>query len=143
MEQQQEVKTIGDFVAIMKRRKLSLVLPAMTVFTVAAIVAFAWPPVYRSTSTILIEEQEIPREFVVGTITSFAEQRLQTINQRIMSTTRLLTVINQFNLYADLRSRLPTEEVIEKMRKDIKLSTISADVIDPKTGRPASATIAF
>ena len=143
MEQQQEIKTIGDFVAIAKRRKLSLILPALAVFVLAAIAAFVWPPVYRSTSTILIEEQEIPREFVVGTITSFAEQRLQTINQRIMSTTRLLTVINEFNLYADLRSRLPTEEVIERMRKDIKLSTISADVIDPKTGRPASATIAF
>jgi polysaccharide biosynthesis transport protein len=143
MEQQQEIKTIGDVVAIVKRRKLSLVLPALAVFILAAIAAFLWPPVYRSTSTILIEEQEIPREFVVGTITSFAEQRLQTINQRIMSTTRLLTVINQFNLYADIRSRVPTEEVIEKMRKDIKLSTISADVIDPKTGRPASATIAF
>ncbi len=143
MEKKQEIKTIGDFVAIVKRRKLSLALPILAVFIVAVITAFVWPPVYRSTSTILIEEQEIPREFVVGTITSFAEQRLQTINQRIMSTTRLLAVINEFNLYAGLRSRVPTEEVIERMRSDIKLSTISADVIDPKTGRPASATIAF
>ena len=143
MEQQQEIKTIGDVIAIVRRRKLSLMLPALVVFVLSAMVAFMWPPVYRSTSTILIEEQEIPREFVVGTITSFAEQRLQTINQRIMSTTRLLEVINQFKLYSDLRSKVPTEEVIEKMRKDIRLNTISADVIDPKTGRPASATIAF
>ena len=141
--EQQEVKTIGDFLVIVKRRKLSLILPAVAVFILAAVVAFVWPPVFRSTSTILIEEQEIPREFVIGTITTFAEQQLQLINQRIMSTTRLLEVINQFNLYADLRSKLPTEEVVGKMRKDIKLSTISADVIDPKTGRPASATIAF
>ena len=29
------------------------------------------------------------------------------------------------------------------MRKDIKFQTISADVIDPRTGRPTPATIAF
>jgi len=143
MEQQQETKTIGDFVAIAKRRKLSLILPALFVVVVASVVAFTLPPVYRSTSTILIEEQEIPREFVVGTVTSFAEQRLQTINQRIMSSTRLLEIINQFNLYTELRSKLPIEEIVAKMRKDIKLETISANVVDPRSGTAKIATIAF
>jgi polysaccharide chain length determinant protein (PEP-CTERM system associated) len=77
-------------------------------------------------------------------VTSYAEQRLQTINQRIMSTPRLTEIINRFNLYADKREKWTMEEIIEKMRKkDVKFETISADVIDRRTGRPTAATIAF
>jgi polysaccharide biosynthesis transport protein len=141
---EQDVKTLGDVIAIVKRRKNYLIWPALGVFALAVIIAFAWPPTYRTTSTILIEEQEIPREYVMTTVSSYAEQRLQTINQRIMSSTRLTEIINRFNLYADLRERWTMEEVIDKMRKkDIKFDLINADVIDRRTGRPTAATIAF
>jgi polysaccharide biosynthesis transport protein len=140
----QDVKTLGDVIAIVKRRKNYLIWPAVGVFLLSVVIAFGWPPTYRSTSTILIEEQEIPREYVMATVSSYAEQRLQTINQRIMSSTRLTEVINRFNLYADLKDRWPMEEIIDKMRKkDVKFELISADVIDRRTGRPTAATIAF
>ena len=113
----QDVKTLGDVIAIVKRRKSYLIWPAVGVFLLAVVIAFAWPPTYRSTSTILIEEQEIPREYVMTTVSSYAEQRLQTINQRIMSSTRLTEIINRFNLYADLKEQWTMEEIIDKMRR--------------------------
>jgi polysaccharide chain length determinant protein (PEP-CTERM system associated) len=143
MEQEKSLQ-LEDVVNIIKRRWLRLVLPALGVFILTLLVLLLWKPVYRSTSTILIEEQEISRDYVMATVTSYAEQRLQTINQRIMSSARLLEIINRFNLYADKRSRLTTEEIIDGMRKkDIKFETITADVVDRRTGRPTPATIAF
>ncbi len=143
MEQNKIVK-FEDILKIIKRRRWGIIVPAITVFSLSLLVLLVLTPIYRSTSTILIEEQEIPREYVMATVTSFAEQRLQTINQRIMSTARLKEIIDRFNLYADKRDKLTTEETIENMRKkDIKFETITADVIDRQTGRPASATIAF
>lgn len=138
-----EVKTAQDFLDILKRRRWSIIVPAGAVFIIAAIVAFCWPPTYRSTATILIEEQEVPREYVNTAVTTFADQRLQSINQRIMGTTRLLEIITKFKLYDDLKSKWTTEEIIDKMRKDIKFNTVSADVIDPRSGQPRPATIAF
>ncbi len=138
-----EAKTIKDFKEILKRRKWSIILPASICIGIVAGVAFILPPVFRSTGTILIEEQEIPREYVISTVTSYAEQRVQSISQRIMSSTKLLEIINRFNLYSDLRQTWTIEEVIEKMRKDIKLQMISADVVDRRTGRPTTAVIAF
>ena len=80
----------------------------------------------------------------MATVTSYAEQRLQSINQRIMSSSRLLEIINKFNLYADKRNRFTTEEIVENMRKkDIKFSTITADIVDPRSGVVKPATIAF
>ncbi len=140
--QQNEI-TPNDYLQIIKRRKWSIILTSLIVFLTAAIIAFALSSIYISTSTILIEEQEIPQAFVMATVTSYAEQRLQSINQRIMSTSRLLEIINRFNLYEDIRKKWATEEIIEKMREDIKLETISAEVLDRRTGRPSVATIAF
>ena len=137
------VKTLNDYVAVVNRRKWSFIFPAAIVFVAATIVAFALPSIYKSTSTILIEEQEIPDEFVTASVTSYAEQRLQSIHQRIVSYTKLLEMINRFNLYPDLKERWTTEKIVEKMREDIILEPISVDTVDRRTGRPSAATIAF
>lgn len=135
---------LNTFLSIFKRRKWDFILTATVVFLIIAVATFIWPPTYRSTSMILIEAQEIPREYVMTTVTAYADQRLQTINQRVMSYKTLLDIINRFNLYADQRKKLSTEEIVERMRnKYIKFNTISAEVVDPQTGRPSTATIAF
>jgi polysaccharide chain length determinant protein (PEP-CTERM system associated) len=135
--------TPADLLAIAKRRRKSFAIPALAVFAIAGLVALLLPSVYKSTATILIEEQEIPTEMVMTTVTSYAEQRIQQINQRIMSFTRLLEVIERFSLYRDMKGRNATEEIVEKMREDTALKPVSAEIIDRRTGRPTSATIAF
>ncbi len=140
---EEDARTVGDYIGIIKRRKWALLIPIFVVFIIAVITAIAWPRTYRSSSTVLIEEQEIPRDFVISTVTGFADQRLQMINQRIMSTSRLLDIINRFNLYTNLRGRLTVEEIIEIMREDIRFQTISADILDTRSTTPSKATIAF
>jgi polysaccharide chain length determinant protein (PEP-CTERM system associated) len=135
--------TPAELLEVMRRRKLSLIIPAALVFLIGVAVALLWPPVYKSTATILIEEQEVPTDFVMTTVTSFAEQRIQQINQRIMSFSRLLDVIQQYGLYPELKESRTTEEIVEKMREDTALQPVSAEVIDRRTGRPTAATIAF
>ncbi len=142
MEQQENID-LSEIKGIVIRRRWSFIVPAGAVFLLALIVALALPPVYKATSTILIEEQEIPADYVITTVTSYVEQRLQTINQRIMSTTRLLEIIDRFNLYADLRDKRTTEEIVAEMREDVMLEPISTDVVDKRTGRDMTATIAF
>ncbi len=135
--------TPEDYLAAIKRRKWGFFIPALLILSFAVIVAFVLPPSYRSVSTILIEEQEIPTDMVMSTITSYAEQRLQSINQRIMSSTKLMEIINRLDLYKKLRTKATTEEVVEKMRNDIALEYINAEVVDRRSGRPTTATIAF
>ena len=102
-----------------------------------------WPATFKSTATILIKEQEIPSELVRSTVTSFAAQRIETIKQRVMTRPNLMEIIEKYNLYVKEKKRKTTEEVLNVMREDISLKMISADVMDPRTGRPGVATIAF
>lgn len=133
----------GYYVKIVKRRIWHLIVPFIAVCTVSVVVALVLPVIYKSTANILIEQREIPEEYVTSSMTIFAEQRMQSINQRVLTSSGLLELINQFDLYADLRKKETIDEIIEKMRDDIELTPVNVEIADRKSGRTASATIAF
>jgi len=136
-------KGLKDYIDALRRRRTTILLTVGGLFIVSLLVAFLLPPVYRSTATILIEEQEIPAELVRSTITTYAWQRIQTISQRVMTRNNLMEIVNKYDLYPDKRGKQTTEETVERIQKAIKLDPISADVIDPRSGRPMPAMIAF
>jgi len=124
-------------------RRVTFIVAAIACLIATVMMALLLPPTYRSAATILIEQQEIPQELVRSAITSFADQRVQVISQRVMTTQNLLTLIDRYHLYPDIRLSKPREVLMQKMREDIALKMISADVIDPRSGHPTQATIAF
>lgn len=136
-------KNLADYLGALRRYRGRMLGVALALLIVSVGVAFGLPPVYRSNATILIEQQEIPEDLVRSTITSFADQRIQVISQRVMTRANLTEIIKKYDLYADDRKTDPMEVIIEQMRKDIKMNTVSADVVDPRSGRPTVATIAF
>ena len=95
---EQRPKNLQDYIEFLKRRKRHLIFPFFLIFLLGASVALLLPSIYKSSATILIEGQQIPAEFVRSTVTSFAEERIQIITQRIMSRAKLLEIINRFNL---------------------------------------------
>jgi len=116
---------------------------ALLIAVIGAAIAFLWPAVYRSKATILIEEQEIPTDLVRSTITSYADQRIETIKQQVMSRASLWRIVEQFGLYQSLRKRSPTEEVLQEFVKDIQIDVINVKVVDKRSQTPTQATIAF
>ena len=142
-QESEPVQSLQDYVAMFHRRRTLIVLAGGVLLGLSLAVAFLWPPVYKSMATILIEEQEIPSELVHSTITSYADQRIETIKQQVMSRTTLWKVVEQYNLYPDLRRTNPAEEVVKRFTKDIEVEVISADVVDKRTQHPTKATIAF
>lgn len=143
MTMEEDARTPREYLDILRRRRRRLVFPFVAVLIISAVVSVVIPPSYRSTATVLIEEPEVPREFVQSTITSFAAQRLQVIQQRVMTTQNLIEIINKYNLYPERRRRDPISMIVEDFRDSISLDLVSADVVDPRSGRPSRATIAF
>jgi uncharacterized protein involved in exopolysaccharide biosynthesis len=134
---------LSRHLAVLRRRRSWFCGGLIVILLVSLALAFGLPPVYRSQSTILIEQQEIPQEMVRSTITSFADQRVQIISQRVMTRSNLLDIIRKFGLYPDDLGKEPNEVLVEDMRRDINMDMVSADVVDPRSGRPTQATIAF
>ena len=140
---EEQALDLSDYLGVFKRLRLSIFIIAATIFVIGAVAALLWPPTYKSSTTILIKEQDIPAELVRSTVTSFASQRIQAISQKVMARPNLLEIIDKYNLYVDERKRLTSEEVIREMRGNIGLDMIEAAVVDPRSGRPTAATIAF
>jgi polysaccharide biosynthesis transport protein len=143
MEEVENEKTLGEYVAVIRRHKVEILAISAVFAAVATVVAIALPPVYRSTATILVQEQEIPPDLVKSTITSFADERIQVISQQVMTRAVLLELVDKYGLYEKYRQRLTSDEILERMRKDIKLTTVNADISDRKSGARVNATIAF
>lgn len=136
-------QSLRDYVAIFARRRALILTTGGVLLLLSLAAAFLWPPTYKSMATILIEEQEIPTDLVRSSITSYADQRIETIKQQVMSRTTLWKVVEQFDLYPDQRKTSPAEEIVKRFIKDIEVEVISADVVDKRTQHATKATIAF
>src|SRR3989449_10961545 len=98
-----------------RRRWLAILAFAAPMCTAVSLITFL-PNIYRSTATVLVDRQQVPEAFVRSTVTSALETRLHTISQEILSRARLEDLINRFGLYADLRKRIPFQDVIGRIR---------------------------
>jgi uncharacterized protein involved in exopolysaccharide biosynthesis len=133
-------RSIRDYLGILGRR-LKLIIAVFAVLSlIGAVVAFTLPAIYRSTATILIKEQEIPQEFVRSTVTSVADERIQVISQQVMTRATLLDLVDRYGLYGSARQRETSEEILDRMRRDIKLTLIGAENATRQGGK---STIAF
>ena len=134
---------LREYLTAARHRRKTLILAFSLGLLVTVLLALFLPPKYRSAGTILIEQQEMPQELVRSTVTSYADERVQVISKRVMTTETLLNIIRRYDLYPKERAKDTREALLGRMRKDIGLKMISADVIDPRSGRPTAATIAF
>ena len=89
---------------------------------------------------IIVENQEIPEEYVKSTITSYVSERLEMLRRKILSHSKLLKIAKTHNLYPDLDL---DGDMVQQMRKDILLETIDVTLNDRRSRVNSSATIAF
>jgi polysaccharide chain length determinant protein (PEP-CTERM system associated) len=77
------------------------------------------PDHYKATTTILVDPQRVPEKYVSPTVSSDPAQRLSTLSDQVLSSTRLQKIIDDMHLYPELRGWLSREQIIEAMRKDL------------------------
>ncbi|MHB8549270.1 MAG: GumC family protein [Thermoplasmataceae archaeon] len=141
MEDQE--KDFSDYLSFIRRRKKRMLAVSGVLMVIAVVVTFLLPAVYRSSATIMVQEQEIPRDFVRSMVSSYAAQQIRVIGERVLTNSNLLGIIHKYNLYASERHRKTTGEILKQMEHDVKLHLVNANVIDPRTGQKTKATIAF
>jgi len=140
---EQQALNFNDYFNILKRRRKQFIYPFSLLFIITILISVLLPSIYRSSATILIESQDVPTDMIASTVTSYANERLQIISQRAMTTSNLSKIIKKYDLYKEDTGKLTKQEIIGNMRDDINLETVSTDVIDPRSGRPVNITIAF
>lgn len=132
--------TLMDYVAILQRRAWLILGTFAAALAVGVAVVLAIPPVYRSAGTVLVESQQIPSDMVQSAVTSFADERIEVIKQRVMARENLLRIIRKHGLFAGGESSSAASDQVEAMRRAVSVDLVNATV---RHDRPEPATIAF
>ena len=92
--------TVEDYGGILKRRFWLILICAITFFGVGIGVTFVIPPQFVSQTLVLIEQQQVPANYVTPVVTQDLGERLASMREQILSRSRIEPIIEQFNLYA-------------------------------------------
>jgi uncharacterized protein involved in exopolysaccharide biosynthesis len=114
------------------RRRWWILVPALLSAAVTSVLsAYFLPTQYRSDASIIVVPQRVSPEFVRSSVSGRLGDRLQQINDQVMSRPRLERIIKDFNLYELERKTSVVDDVIEQMRRDIRINILTSH--DPQT----------
>jgi polysaccharide chain length determinant protein (PEP-CTERM system associated) len=122
-----KVYTPASIVTLLWKRKWLVVLPAMVALGGAVAYSSRLPNQYRAETLILVVPQRVPESFVRSTVTMRIEDRLRTISQQILSRTRLEQIIQELNLYPEMRRQRPLDDVVAHMRDHVHITIVRGD----------------
>ena len=92
---------------------------------IGLLIASSLPKEYTSQTLVLVAKPTVPTEYVKPVVTEDLNRRLASMQEQILSRTRLEPVIEQFGLYAEDRNKVHIEELIDRLRKAIEISPLA------------------
>jgi polysaccharide chain length determinant protein (PEP-CTERM system associated) len=117
--------TMEDYSAILRRHKRTLILLAILGPAVGYLVSLALPKEYTSQTVILVEQPAVSPSYVTDISTGDLKQRLTTLQEQILSRSRLESIINKFGLYPqERRQQVSMEALVDRLRKKIAVSPV-------------------
>jgi len=123
-EKSSESFDLQRYLGVVRRRHLHFLIPLFLGWVVVWGVSWILPPRYESSTLILVEQPTMPKDYVTPNVNDDLQDRMQSITQQILSRTRLLHIIDQFNLYAGPRSQPSPDQKVGQMRKDINIDLV-------------------
>ena len=122
----------------MLRRHLAIILAVFAlVATVGIFYVMRIPNIYRAETRILVNPQRVSNKFVSNAVSMGANERLNTLGQQVLSTSRLEAIFNELNLFPNLRTRVGHQELIDRMRRNIGIE------LKQSTDGPSSFTLSY
>lgn len=121
------VLDVEDYIDILRRHKGWIFGPFLFCLVASVVGAFLWPDTYISEGIIKVEQQQLPTSLVQGVMTQDMLDQINSMTQQIESRAILTNIVRTYNLYPRELSRQPTEDVLDGMRKDIKIEPLGVN----------------
>ena len=149
--------TFEDYVAILRRRWLIIVSLAVIGCGLGFGVAHFLPKRYTSRTLVLVQQPTVPDDYVKPVVSEGTSERLATMQQEILSRTRLEPIIQQFGLFREEASRVAMEDLVARLRGSVTVTpvepmaetraqglpgfTVSVTLPDPRLAQQICSTI--
>src|SRR5208282_2549136 len=116
---------VEDYIDIGRRHKGWIFGPFLFCIVASVVGVYLWPDSYLSQAVVKITPQQIPESMVQSSINQAMYDRISSMEQEILSRSVLTNIIRNFGLYPREISRMPLEDVIELMKKDIVIRPVA------------------
>ena len=122
--------TTREYLAIARRRIWWIIVPTILGPIIAYGISLKLPSRYTSQTLVLVEEQKVPESFVKPVVTDLLEQRLATMQEQILSRSRLQPIVERFGLFAE-NANLSIDDKID-LREKRPRSNRYAPILEPR-----------
>jgi len=121
-------RTAGEFIKMLKRRKWLILLPVVTMTAAIGYVVYKLPSVYESKTLLTVKPPTISEKVVQSLTDDDLTERLQTINQQVLSRSSLEPMVSKYRLFElEKNAGVPMELIIDKMYKNITVEPEKSD----------------
>ena len=114
--------TLSDLLRALRRRPLWVIAPVLLGLAAAWGALSLMTPIYRASTLVMVEKQKVPADYVKPTVTSGMEERLSTIEQQITNRSNLERIVQEMDLYPELRTTEPIEKVVRVARTNLTVA---------------------
>ncbi|PYU19436.1 MAG: lipopolysaccharide biosynthesis protein [Acidobacteria bacterium] len=124
MPNQKEL-SFEDYVAILRRRRWLIIVPAVLGAIVGYALSLALPARYTSHTVVLVEQSIVPDSYVKPVLSEDLNQRLASMQEQILSRTRLQHLVEQFGMYKEDVGKVPMEVLVARLQKSITVKPLN------------------
>jgi polysaccharide chain length determinant protein (PEP-CTERM system associated) len=118
--------SFADAKRILRRYWWILPITVVGCTAIAVLVAQVLPKRYTSQTMVLVEQPTVPAEYVKPVISEDLNRRLSSMQEQILSRTRLQPIIEKFGLYAKDRERVHIEDLVERLRTAVTITPMES-----------------
>jgi uncharacterized protein involved in exopolysaccharide biosynthesis len=118
---------VEDYIDMLRRYRSWIVGPMFAGLVISTVVAFLWKDTYQSKAVLRISPQQVSEKLVPAEFSTQMTQRLNAMEQDILSRTSLEGLITSpaLDLYKRERLERPMEDIVQDMRNhDIQIKMI-------------------
>src|ERR1700704_2657746 len=107
-------------------RRYWWILPLSTLFLggMGLGATFVLPKRYTSQTMVLVEQPTVGPDYVKPVVTEDLNHRLASMQEQILSRTRLQPIIEKFGLYAQDRRRFTIEDLVDRLRDSVTVKPL-------------------
>lgn len=107
---------------IIIRKRWIIIISLCITLSVGLYLTFTLPRTYLSSTTILVQAQRVPGDYVKSIVTTGLNERISTISQQILSRSNLEKIIDEFGLYSEPDYKnMYLEDKIKNMRQRVNV----------------------
>ena len=117
---------VADYIDILRRHWMWIAGPAFAGVVISVVTAFLWPDTYVSYAVMRIVPSQVSDRIVPSNFNLHMQDRMQTLLQDVTSRSKLIDMIKKFNLYPSEQAKRPLEDIVEDMRRKIKVEPVES-----------------